>query len=94
MSARIVRSLALKPSVPAIQRGFRTTTSLLRHGDHEPIGPKATEKPEAKAPNTPLIMLGGVGLLLGAFFFLLEGKPDKAKDAPVEGATKKPISPK
>lgn len=39
-------------------------------------------------------MLGGVGLLLGAFFFLLEGKPDKAKDAPVEGATKKPISPK
>ena len=50
MSARIVRSLALKPSVPAIQRGFRTTTSLLRHGDHEPIGPKATEKPEAKAP--------------------------------------------
>jgi len=47
MSARIVRSLASKPSVPAIQRGFRTT-SLLRRGDEEPVGPKATEKPEAK----------------------------------------------
>ncbi|KAH7189531.1 uncharacterized protein B0J16DRAFT_116906 [Fusarium flagelliforme] len=92
MSARIVRSLASKPSVPAIQRGFRT--SLLRRIEKEPIGPKATEKPEAKGGNAQIVSLLGVGLGIGAFFFYLMGKPDKAKDEPIEGATKKPISPK
>ena len=93
MSARIVRSLASKPSVPAIQRGLRTT-ALLRHNEKEPIGPKATEKPEAKGGNSQIVMLGGVGLAIGAGFFFLMGRPEKAKDAPIEGATKKPISPK
>ncbi|RGP77538.1 hypothetical protein FLONG3_4323 [Fusarium longipes] len=97
MSARIIRSsLALRPStMPAIQRGFRTT-ALLRYppGDQEPVGPKSSDKPEAKSGNSQMIMLGGVGLALGIGFFLLEARPEKAKDQPIEGVTKKTVSPK
>ncbi|CAG7563903.1 unnamed protein product [Fusarium equiseti] len=93
MSARIVRSLASKPSVPAIQRGFRTT-ALLRHNEKEPTGPKATEKPEAKGGNSQIVMLGGVGLAIGAGFFFLMSRPEKAKETPVEGVKSKPVSPK
>ncbi|KAJ4011596.1 hypothetical protein NW752_008602 [Fusarium irregulare] len=93
MSARIVRSLASKPSVPAIQRGFRTT-ALLRHNEKEPVGPKATEKPEAKGGSPSIVMLGGVGLALGGAFFFLMGRPEKAKETPVEGVKSKPVSPK
>ncbi|KAG5759993.1 hypothetical protein H9Q69_012052 [Fusarium xylarioides] len=87
MSARIARSsMALRPSLP-IQRGFRTTR-LLQHNEKEPIGPKATEKPEAKGGNAQIVMLGGVGLAIGAFFFLLTGKPEKAKEQPIDGTSK------
>ncbi|KAF5677620.1 hypothetical protein FHETE_1671 [Fusarium heterosporum] len=94
MSARIVRSsMALRPSMPAVQRGFRTT-SLLRHNEQEPIGPKSSDKPMSKGDNTQMILLGGVGLALGAGFFILMSRPEKAKEAPVEGVTAKPVSPK
>ncbi|GKU05284.1 hypothetical protein FLAG1_08131 [Fusarium langsethiae] len=95
MSARIVRSsLALRPSaMPAIQRGFRTT-ALLRHNESEPIGPKSSDKPVSKGANTQMIMFGGVGLAIGAGFFLLMSRPDVAKDQPVDGVTKKAVSPK
>ncbi|RKL49357.1 hypothetical protein BFJ72_g816 [Fusarium proliferatum] len=87
MSARIVRSsMALRPSL-SIQRGFRTTR-LLQHNEKEPIGPKSYEKPESKVDNSHIVILGGVGLALGAFFFLLMGKPEKAKEQPIDGTSK------
>ncbi|KAF5624902.1 hypothetical protein F52700_9277 [Fusarium sp. NRRL 52700] len=93
MSARIARSsMALRPSL-TIQRGFRTTR-LLRHNEKEPIGPKATEKPEAKGGNSQIVMLGGVGLAIGAGFFFLMSRPEKAKEQPIEGVKSKPVSPK
>jgi hypothetical protein len=39
-------------------------------------------------------MLGGVGLALGTGFFILMSRPEKAKDQPIEGVTKKTVSPK
>ena len=39
-------------------------------------------------------MLGGVGLALGGAFFFLMGRPEKAKETPVEGVKSKPVSPK
>ncbi|KAL6912866.1 hypothetical protein FSST1_010626 [Fusarium sambucinum] len=93
MSARIVRSLALRPSMPAIQRGFRTT-AVSRHNEKEPIGPNASTKPEAKGGNSQIIMFAGVGLAIGVGFFMLMSRPEVAKDQPVEGVTKKPVSPK
>ncbi|KAG8668555.1 hypothetical protein FPOAC2_07849 [Fusarium poae] len=94
MSARVVRSLALKPStMPAIQRGFRTT-AISRHNEKEPVGPNASVKPEAKGGNSQIIMFTGVGLAIGAGFFMLMSRPEVAKDQPVEGVTKKPVSPK
>ncbi|KAF5704239.1 hypothetical protein FMUND_12618 [Fusarium mundagurra] len=87
MSARIARSsMALRPSLP-IQRGFRTTR-LLRHNEKEPIGPKSSDKPVSKANNSQIVMLGGVGLAIGAFFFVLTGKPEKAKEQPIDGTSK------
>jgi hypothetical protein len=41
-----------------------------------------------------MIMFGGVGLAIGAGFFLLMSRPDVAKDQPVDGVTKKAVSPK
>ncbi|KAL4722051.1 hypothetical protein ACLX1H_010821 [Fusarium chlamydosporum] len=94
MSARIVRSsLALRPSMPAVQRGFRTTT-LLRHNEKEPVGPKSQDKPMSTKGNSQIAMLGGVGLAIGAGFFFLMSRPEKAKDQPVEGVRSKPVSPK
>ncbi|QGI77236.1 hypothetical protein CEK25_003965 [Fusarium fujikuroi] len=88
MSARIARSsMALRPSLP-IQRGFRTTR-LLRHNEKEPIGPKSS-----KGGNSQIIMLGGVGLAIGAGFFFLMSRPEKAKEQPIEGVKSKPVSPK
>ncbi|KAF4954850.1 hypothetical protein FGADI_4952 [Fusarium gaditjirri] len=93
MSARIARSsMALRPSLP-IQRGFRTTR-LLRHNEKEPIGPKSQDKPMSKGDNSQIVMLGGVGLAIGAFFFLLLSKPEKAKDQPVDGTEVKHVNTK
>ncbi|KAF5577469.1 hypothetical protein FPCIR_12083 [Fusarium pseudocircinatum] len=87
MSARIARSsMALRPSLP-IQRGFRTTR-LLQHNEKEPIGPKSSDKPMSKGGNAQIVMLGSVGLAIGAFFFLLTGKPEKAKEQPIDGTSK------
>ncbi|KAM0350226.1 hypothetical protein ACHAPU_003391 [Fusarium lateritium] len=85
--------MVLRPSMPAVQRGFRTT-SLLRHNEKEPIGPKSSDKPMSKGDNTQIIMIGGIGLALGAGFFILMSRPEKAKDAPVEGVKAKAVSPK
>ncbi|KAH7238205.1 hypothetical protein BKA59DRAFT_481590 [Fusarium tricinctum] len=94
MSARIVRSsMALRPSMPAIQRGFRTTT-LRQHNEKEPIGPKSSDKPMSKGGNSQIVMIGGVGLALGAGFFILMSRPEQAKEAPIEGVNSKPVSPK
>ncbi|KAF4345404.1 hypothetical protein FBEOM_706 [Fusarium beomiforme] len=90
MSARIVRSsMALRPSMP-IQRGFRTTR-LLQHNEKEPIGPKSSDRPPSKADNSQIVMLGGVGLAIGACFFLLLGRPEKAKEQPAKGLETKHI---
>ncbi|KAH7248691.1 uncharacterized protein BKA55DRAFT_690805 [Fusarium redolens] len=93
MSARIARSsMALRPSIP-IQRGFRTTR-LLRNNEKEPIGPKSQDRPMSKSQNSQTVMLGGVGLAIGAGFFFLMSRPEKAKEQPVEGVKSKPVSPK
>jgi preprotein translocase subunit YajC len=39
-------------------------------------------------------MLGGVGLAIGAGFFFLMSRPEKAKEQPIEGVKSKPVSPK
>lgn len=41
-----------------------------------------------------MIMIGGVGLALGAGFFILMSRPEQAKEAPIEGVKSKPVSPK
>ncbi|CAJ0549669.1 Ff.00g032820.m01.CDS01 [Fusarium sp. VM40] len=94
MSARIVRSsMALRPSMPAIQRGFRTT-ALRQHNEKEPVGPRSSNRPMSKGDNTQMVLLGGVGLALGAGFFILMSWPEQAKDAGIKGVTSKPVSPK
>ncbi|KAF4454477.1 hypothetical protein F53441_2981 [Fusarium austroafricanum] len=90
MSARIARSsMALRPSMPSLQRGFRTTT-LLRNNEKEPIGPKSQDRPMSKSQNSQTIMLGGVGLAIGAGFFFLMSRPAQAKEQPIEGVNSKP----
>ncbi|KAM0242060.1 hypothetical protein ACHAP5_007458 [Fusarium lateritium] len=94
MSARIVRSsMVLRPSMPTIQRGFRTT-ALRQHNEKEPVGPKSSEKPTSKGGDAQIFLLGGVGLALGAGFFILMSRPEQAKDQPIKGVTAKPVSPK
>lgn len=41
-----------------------------------------------------MVLLGGVGLALGAGFFILMSWPEQAKDAGIKGVTSKPVSPK
>ncbi|KAF5025634.1 hypothetical protein F66182_2240 [Fusarium sp. NRRL 66182] len=94
MSTRIAQSsMALRPTMPAIQRGFRTTTQL-RNNEKDPVGPKSQDKPMGKGQNSQTMMLGGVGLAIGAGFFFLMSRPDVAKDQPVQGVTSKPVRPK
>ncbi|PNP61655.1 hypothetical protein FNYG_13642 [Fusarium nygamai] len=86
MPARIARSsMALRPPL-SIQRGFRTTR-LLQNNEKEPIGPKSSDKPMSTGGNSQIVMLGSVGLAIGAFFFLLTGKPEKAKEEPIDGTS-------
>ncbi|KAF4953486.1 hypothetical protein FSARC_12377 [Fusarium sarcochroum] len=94
LSARVARSsMALRPTMPAVQRGF-CASARLRNNEKEPVGPKSQHKPVSKGENVQIYLLGGVGLALGGAFFFLQSSPELAKETPIEGVKSKPFSPK